>query len=142
MEGTFSQGDNNLRKADTVDRNLYTEWTKSTITNQSWNLGFYYDFKSDKKFTLYLGGGIGTTKLNLVGIQEKWNDNELPTVDDFESYSRMSYFGKIGVSYKINKNSDVFLENTYRVINDIKKEVGNYPNPQTYSLNFGLRYRY
>ena len=45
MEGTFSQGDNDLAKATTVGQNTYTEWTKGTVTNKAWNLGFYYDFK-------------------------------------------------------------------------------------------------
>ena len=142
IEGTFSQGDNDLTKATTVDRDTFTEWTEGTITNKAWNLGFYYDFKSYKKFTPYIGGGIGNTTLNIIDVVEKWNDETSPTTGPFETYTRTSYFGKFGVTYKMNRSSDLFLEGTYRTIGDIKKDVGTYPSPQTYGLNMGLRYRY
>jgi len=142
MEGTFSQGDNDLAKATTVGQNTYTEWTTGTVTNKAWNLGFYYDFKSHKKFTPYIGGGIGNTTLNVIDVVEKWNNESSPTTGPFETYTKTSYFGKVGMSYKMNPSSDLFLEGTYRTIGDVKRIVGTYPSPKTYGFNIGLRYRY
>ena len=140
LEGTFTQGDSYMSKASSKTLDRYTEWADGTITTKYYSLGLYYDFKQRGKFTPYVGGGLGNSTLTSVKVREKWNYRDtVGNVND--SFTQNSYFGKVGVSYEINKKSDLFVESTYRVLNDINRTVGHYPSPTSYSVNLGVRYK-
>ena len=72
----------------------------------------YLDFPIGKRFTPYIGAGIGGSKLNIDNITV---DGEI-----LESANTwlFGYQGKLGLSYALTKNFNIFGEGTYSAFND------------------------
>ena len=73
----------------------------------------YLDFPIGKRFTPYIGAGIGGSKLNI--------DNITVDGDVLESANTwlFGYQGKLGLSYALNKNLNIFGEGTYSAFSDL-----------------------
>ena len=73
----------------------------------------YLDFPIGKRFTPYIGAGIGGSKLNI--------DNITVDGDELESANTwlFGYQGKLGLSYALNKNLNIFGEGTYSAFSDL-----------------------
>lgn len=78
-------------------------------------LNGYYDFRSDSKFTPYLGIGVGAARVSFDGIAP------VGTTSLDDSAWTFAYQGIAGVSYAVNNQWDVFGD--YRYFGTLDSEV-------------------
>jgi len=87
---------------------------------------YYYDFQDDKKWSPFIGASLGTTNVDIDGVED----------------SGFTYGIGYGLSYKTSKAMDVFVKGQTMVIPEldfgtISIENGNYTNGTV-----GIRYRF
>ena len=89
LEGTWSRG----QSPDGTDKGIVFE-TDTTI--DSLLLSAYYDFRSSKQWSPFVGISIGSTQVDHLGVED----------------SGFSYGIGLGVSYKTSDTTEVFLKST------------------------------
>lgn len=92
----------------------------------------YYDFQNESKFTPYFGGGIGTTFIDTDGSYQSRKNNDLT----------FGYQGKLGVSYELQKSTDLFAEGIYQSTKSFKINNYNSQPIDIYSSRLGIRYKF
>ena len=98
----------------------------------------YLDFPIGKKFTPYIGAGIGVSKLDIDNI----------TVDGevLESASTwlFGYQGKLGLSYELTKNFNIFGEGIYSAFSDLGAAGEKYGLESSSDINYraGLIFKF
>ena len=98
IEGNWSRG----QSPGGVDRGLYFD-TDTTI--DSFLLSAYYDFRSSKQWSPFVGISLGTTNVNHL------------SVDD----SGFSYGLGLGISYKTSDRSEIYFKSTGIVTPELDK---------------------
>ena len=98
IEGNWSRG----QSPGGVDRGLYFD-TDTTI--DSFLLSAYYDFRSSKQWSPFVGISLGTTNVNNL------------SVDD----SGFSYGLGLGISYKTSDRSEIYFKSTGIVTPELDK---------------------
>ncbi len=96
----------------------------------------YYDFKTDSQITPYIGGGAGFGTVNTVdgdiGGREVYGDAHQTVVYQF----------KLGVSYEVADNSDLFLEGTYAGTGHVDAKDIDYGTITAWGGRAGLRFSF
>ena len=109
-------------------------------TLQSVFLSAYYDMPlGDSKFSPYIGGGIGKTKVDIESV----TTGGATTTGDSDNVT--SYQGTIGVSYATTESSDVFVQGTYQSIAEasIDGDLGCDADDLTnLGVSMGLRFKF
>ncbi|MFM7269060.1 MAG: outer membrane protein, partial [Cyanobium sp.] len=96
----------------------------------------YWDVLPFSRFTPYIGGGIGYTNLSTPNISiaglNSGSGNE----------GLFGWQAKVGVSYALAFNWDVYAEGTYSGASGISDEVLNYGSYNDFGAKLGFRYRF
>ena len=90
----------------------------------------YLDFPVGKKFTPYIGAGIGGSKLDI--------DNITVEGEVLESASTwlFGYQGKLGLSYGLTSNFNIFGEGTYSAFSDLGAAGEKYGLESSSDINY------
>ncbi|MCS5698140.1 outer membrane beta-barrel protein [Cyanobium sp. FGCU-52] len=109
----------------------------SGIINKNDVMGsLYWDIDTNSRFVPYLGGGIGYTNLSTPSF----------TVDGYrtDSASRglFGWQAKVGVSYIMSYNTDVYLEGTYSGASGFYNGDVHYNSYNDFGAKLGFRYRF
>lgn len=96
----------------------------------------YWDVLPFSRFTPYIGGGIGYTNLstpnvNLLGLNSGSTNEGL-----------FGWQAKVGVSYALAFNWDVYVEGTYSGATGFDTNTVNYSSYNDYGAKLGFRYRF
>ena len=102
------------------------------IDTHSLFASLYYDFPNQSKFTPYIGGGIGTTLI----------DVDSSNLDRKPSDLTFGYQGKLGLSYEMMESTDLFLEGIYQTTKAFKLSSYVSDPIDIYSTRLGLRYKF
>jgi len=109
----------------------------SGIINKNDVMGsLYWDIDTNSRFTPYLGGGIGYTNLSTPSV----------TIDGYrtDSASRglFGWQAKVGVSYIMSYNTDVYVEGTYSGASGFYNGDVHYNSYNDFGAKLGFRYRF
>lgn len=96
----------------------------------------YWDISTGTRWVPYIGGGIGYTNLST----PSFNIGGFRT--DSANVGLFGWQAKLGVSYVISRNSDVFLEGTYSGAQGFDKNDVNYASYNDFGAKLGFRYRF
>ena len=90
----------------------------------------YIDLPLGKKFTPYIGGGVGASKLDI--------DNIIVDGEVLESANTwlFGYQGKLGVNYALTKTFNIFGEGTYSVFSDMGAAGDEYALESSSDVNY------
>lgn len=120
-----------------------------TLSTNSVLVSGYYDIPTKSKFTPYVGAGIGWTGVSVpsqnVSGTVTFDDGTratLPVQGDGGSASAFGYQAKIGVSYLVAKEADVFVEGVYQGNTSVTIGTSTYGSINDFGVRAGVRYRF
>jgi len=122
--------------------------TTGTLSANSVLVSGYYDIPTKSKFTPYVGAGIGWTGVSVpaqnVSATVTVNGERLtlPVEGDGGSGSAFGYQAKIGVSYLVAKEADVFVEGVYQGNTSVTIARSTYGSINDFGVRAGVRYRF
>lgn len=96
----------------------------------------YYDFENNSRWTPYIGGGIGYTNLST----PSFSLNGFPT--NSVNKGLFGWQAKVGVSYAMSYNSDVYLEGVYQGAGGYSSENLTFDAFNSFGGKIGFRYRF
>ncbi len=99
-----------------------------------WSL--YYDFENNSRWTPYIGGGIGYTNLST----PSFSLNGFPT--NSVNKGLFGWQAKVGVSYAMSYNSDIYLEGVYQGAGGYSSENLTFDSFNSWGGKVGFRYRF
>ncbi len=109
----------------------------SGIINKSDVLAsLYYDIETNSRWTPYIGGGIGYTNLST----PSFSLNGFPT--NSVNKGLFGWQAKVGVSYAMSYNSDVYLEGVYQGAGGYSSENLTFDAFNSFGGKIGFRYRF
>jgi opacity protein-like surface antigen len=116
--------------------NAFTNNVSGAINKNDVLASLYYDFENNSRWTPYIGGGIGYTNLStpsfdLGGVSTNSVNKGL-----------FGWQGKVGVSYAMNYNSDIYLEGVYQGAGGYSAENLNVDSFNSFGGKIGFRYRF
>ena len=114
----------------------FTNNVSGAINKNDVLASLYYDFENNSRWTPYIGGGIGYTNLStpsltLAGVTTNSVNKGL-----------FGWQGKVGVSYAMNYNADVYLEGVYQGAGGYSAEDLNVNAFNSWGGKIGFRYRF
>jgi len=109
----------------------------SGIVNKNDVMGsLYWDIDTGSRFTPYLGGGIGYTNLSTPSLEaEGYRTNSA-------NKGLFGWQGKVGVSYAMSYNTDVYVEGTYSGASGFYNGDVHYDSYNDFGAKLGFRYRF
>ncbi len=138
----------------TDDKNIYTNINKEMKRDiHSLRLGTFYDFKSRNKFTPYVGGTLtynfvksdGTMDITCCG-ETIVSEGGLSSTEDKQLKgslgNHLGYFFTLGVSYDLNKRSDIFYDINYGSSFEHDKNGFTYDPMNKLGMSLGLRVKF
>jgi len=96
----------------------------------------YWDISTGTRWVPYIGGGIGYTNLHT----PSFNIGGFRT--DSANVGLFGWQAKVGVSYLISRNTDVFVEGTYSGAEGFEQSHINYSSYNDFGAKLGFRYRF
>ncbi len=96
----------------------------------------YYDFENNSRWTPYIGGGIGYTNLST----PSFSLNGFPT--NSVNKGLFGWQAKVGVTYAMSYNSDVYLEGVYQGAGGYSSENLTFDSFNSWGGKIGFRYRF
>ncbi len=96
----------------------------------------YYDIETNSRWTPYIGGGIGYTNLST----PSFSLNGFPT--NSVNKGLFGWQAKVGVSYAMSYNSDVYLEGVYQGAGGYSSENLTFDAFNSFGGKIGFRYRF
>lgn len=96
----------------------------------------YYDIETNSRWTPYIGGGIGYTNLST----PSFSLNGFPT--NSVNKGLFGWQAKVGVSYAMNYNSDIYLEGVYQGAGGYSSENLTFDSFNSWGGKIGFRYRF
>ncbi len=96
----------------------------------------YYDIETNSRWTPYIGGGIGYTNLST----PSFTLNGFPT--NSVNKGLFGWQAKVGVSYAMSYNSDVYLEGVYQGAGGYSSENLTFDAFNSFGGKIGFRYRF
>jgi len=100
----------------------------------------YWDISTGSRWTPYLGGGIGYTNLSTPRIRLSGNGNSVSTGSDNQGL--FGWQAKLGVSYGVSNNADVYVEGTYSGASGFDGDNLRYDSYNDFGAKLGFRYRF
>ena len=119
-----------------------------TVSTNSVLVSGYYDIPTKSKFTPYVGAGIGWTGVSVPAqnvaatVTVDGTSYTLPVEGDGGSGSAFGYQAKIGVSYLVAKEADVFVEGVYQGNTSVTIARSTYGSINDFGVRAGVRYRF
>ncbi|MCP9860565.1 porin family protein [Cyanobium sp. Cruz-8D1] len=96
----------------------------------------YYDFENNSRWTPYIGGGIGYTNISTPGLSFGYfNSNGV-------NKGLFGWQGKVGVSYAMSYNSDIYLEGVYQGASGYTSNNVTFDAFNSWGGKIGFRYRF
>ena len=100
-------------------------------------LSAYWDMIQDSRWTPYIGGGVGVT----------WLGSPRVTVgdrirSDSESHAVFGWQAKLGVSYALSYNWDIYTEGTYSGASGFEADYVDFGSYNDFGAKLGFRYRF
>ncbi len=96
----------------------------------------YYDIETNSRWTPYIGGGIGYTNLST----PSFSLNGFPT--NSVNKGLFGWQAKVGVSYAMSYNSDVYIEGVYQGAGGYSSENLTFDAFNSFGGKIGFRYRF
>jgi opacity protein-like surface antigen len=114
----------------------FTNNVSGAINKNDVLASLYYDFENNSRWTPYIGGGIGYTNLSTPSL----------TLDGIPTNSvnkgLFGWQGKVGISYAMSYNSDIYLEGVYQGAGGYTAENLNVDSFNSWGGKIGFRYRF
>ena len=92
----------------------------------SFLVSYYYDFRNNKNWSPFIGPSIGSTNLDINGVED----------------SGLTYGLGYGLSYKSSEATDFFIKGQTIVVSELDFGTISIENPNYTSATFGIRYRF
>ena len=108
--------------------------TSGDVKASTIGVNVYKDFSGDSNFTPYIGAGLGTTSIDTSAITIN-STSYVGSNADTKTFSL-----KIGSSYEVNDNTNLFLEGKYASIGDFKVAGVKYTDISTLGIHAGFRF--
>lgn len=96
----------------------------------------YWDIDTGSRFTPYLGGGVGYTNLSTPSLEAEGYRTGSANKGLF------GWQGKVGVSYAMSYNTDVYVEGTYSGASGFYNGDVHYDAYNDFGAKLGFRYRF
>jgi hypothetical protein len=96
----------------------------------------YYDIETNSRWTPYIGGGIGYTNLST----PSFSLNGFPT--NSVNKGLFGWQAKVGVSYAMSYNSDIYVEGVYQGAGGYTSENLTFDAFNSFGGKIGFRYRF
>lgn len=96
----------------------------------------YYDFENNSRWTPYIGGGIGYTNISTPGLSFGY------VTSNGVNKGLFGWQGKVGVSYAMSYNSDIYLEGVYQGASGYTSENVTFDSFNSWGGKIGFRYRF
>jgi opacity protein-like surface antigen len=116
--------------------NAFTNNVSGAINKNDVLASLYYDFENNSRWTPYIGGGIGYTNLST----PSFTLDGIPT--NSVNKGLFGWQGKIGVSYAMSYNSDIYVEGVYQGAGGYSAENLNVDSFNSFGGKIGFRYRF
>lgn len=100
----------------------------------------YWDISTGSRWTPYLGGGVGYTNLSTPRIRISNDGNSVSTGG--VNKGLFGWQAKLGVSYGVSTNTDVYLEGTYSGASGFSSDNIRYDSYNDFGAKLGFRYRF
>ena len=92
----------------------------------SFLVSYYYDFRNNKKWSPFIGASIGSTNLNIDGVED----------------AGLTYGLGYGLSFKTSEVTDFFIKGQTIVVSELDFGTISIENPNYTNATFGIRYRF
>ena len=92
----------------------------------SFLVSYYYDFRNNKKWSPFIGTSIGSTNLDIDGVED----------------AGLTYGLGYGLSYKTSEVTDFFLKGQTVVVSELNFGTISVENSNYTNATFGIRYRF
>lgn len=120
-----------------VSVNGFGNASSSGIINKNDVLAsIYLDIPTGSRWTPYIGGGIGYTNLSTP------NFNTPLFNSGSANRGLFGYQAKVGVSYAVERNTDLFLEGVYSGATGFSNSTVNYGSLNEWGAKIGARFRF
>jgi opacity protein-like surface antigen len=114
----------------------FTNNVSGIINKNDVLVSLYYDVETNSRWTPYIGGGIGYTNLST----PSFSLNGFPT--NSVNKGLFGWQAKLGVSYAMNYNSDIYLEGVYQGAGGYSSENLTFDAFNSWGGKIGFRYRF
>ena len=135
---------------ETVTPELNNKINSSRTSQDSVFISLYYDFPCESKAKPYIGGGIGYTNVHWAAFDSSGFDYALEQSNG--SGSVLGYQAKLGISYNLSKQFDLFAEGIYQGSGQFKigkltrrspiQTQAKYDQLNNLGLRIGTRFRF
>ena len=92
----------------------------------SFLVSYYYDFRNNKKWSPFIGTSIGSTNLDIDGVED----------------AGLTYGLGYGLSFKTSEVTDFFIKGQTIVVSELDFGTISIENPNYTNATFGIRYRF
>jgi opacity protein-like surface antigen len=114
----------------------FTNNVSGVINKNDVLASLYWDIETNSRWTPYIGGGIGYTNLST----PSFSLNGFPT--NSVNKGLFGWQAKVGVSYAMSYNSDVYLEGVYQGAGGYSSENVTFDAFNSFGGKIGFRYRF
>lgn len=114
----------------------FTDNVSGVINKNDLLVSLYYDIETNSRWTPYIGGGVGYTNLST----PSFSFNGVPT--NSVNKGLFGWQAKVGVSYAMSYNSDVYLEGVYQGAGGYSTENVSFDAFNSFGGKIGFRYRF
>ncbi|MCP9798009.1 MULTISPECIES: outer membrane protein [unclassified Cyanobium] len=114
----------------------FTDNVSGVINKNDLLVSLYYDIETNSRWTPYIGGGVGYTNLST----PSFSLNGIPT--NSVNKGLFGWQAKVGVSYAMNYNSDLYLEGVYQGAGGYSTENVSFDAFNSFGGKIGFRYRF
>ena len=114
----------------------FTDNVSGIINKSDVLASLYYDIETNSRWTPYIGGGIGYTNLST----PSFSLNGFPT--NSVNKGLFGWQAKVGVSYAMSYNSDVYVEGVYQGAGGYTSENLTFDAFNSFGGKIGFRYRF
>lgn len=121
-----------------------TRNVSGSVNSNSVFLNGYYDIETGSRWVPYVGAGIGYTNLSTpsVGFNTTVNGQRYVFNSNSANKGVFGWQAKLGLTYVVNYNWDVFAEGTYQGASSFSSERVNYDAVNGWGARAGFRYRF
>ena len=114
----------------------FTDNVSGIINKSDVLASLYYDIETNSRWTPYIGGGIGYTNLST----PSFSLNGFPT--NSVNKGLFGWQAKVGVSYAMSYNSDIYVEGVYQGAGGYTSENLTFDAFNSFGGKIGFRYRF
>lgn len=115
-----------------------------SLNSSSVFLSGYYDIETGSRWVPYVGAGIGYTNLSTpsVGFSTTVNGQRYAFNSNSANKGVFGWQAKLGLTYVVNYNWDLFAEGTYQGSSGFSTDRVNYDSLNSWGARAGFRYRF